>query len=315
MGDFGVSRARAAGLVGAAMWCAACAPSGADASEVAAELRALRLALANQGAASDPERAALSAAVAAVGKTQHELAERQAALQAELKGWAQLVAHDADAQRSAEAKALAARVAELDAELQQQKLRQAELEAVLRQTLDRAADRIDALLQRRDGATAAPAAGAGASGPAVGGAVTPVGGFAFDVRLLWAAVAAAGVVTASYVLRGKPVSLAATAGASDGADDGVPPEAIAPFTTLAAAGQAVVAGAAGAAPPGCEVLVVAPARATATLAALAAEPLVLRRPAPLAMAGAAGVEVRYWLAPACTPAARLRLRQRLLASR
>lgn len=314
MGDVGVSGARAAWALGAAAWLAACAPSGADASEVAAELRALRLALANQGAVSDPERAALSAAVAAVGKTQHELAERQAALQAELKGWAQLVAHDAGAQRSAEAKALAARVAELDAELQQQKVRQAELEAVLRQTLDRAADRIDALLQRRDGAAVSPAAG-GPAGSAAKSDVTPVGGFAFDVRLLWAAVAAAGVVTASYVLRGKPVALAATAGAADGAEDGVPPEAIAPFTALAEAGPAVVAAAAGPAPPASEVLVVAPAQAAATLAALVAEPLVLRRPAPLAVAGAAGVEVRYWLAPACTPAARLRLRQRVLASR
>lgn len=284
-----------------AAWLAACAPSGADASEVAAELRALRLALASHGGATDPERAGLTAAIAAVGKTQHELAERQAALQAELRGWAQLVVQDAGNQRSAEAKALAARVAELDAELQQQKLRQSELEGVLRQTLDRAADRIDALLQRRDGGTATPSAG---------GAVAPVGGFVFDARLVWAAVAAAGVVTASYVLRGKPV-VVATAGPA--ADEGVSPEVIAPFTALADAAPA---------PPGsivaslpAAVLAVAPERAAAVMAILASDPLVLRRPAPTATAGAAGVEIRYWLAPACTPAAHLRLRQRVLAGR
>lgn len=304
MGDLGVIAARATLALGAAAWLAACAPSGADASEVAAELRALRLALANHGGAVDPERAALQAAVAAVGKTQHELADRQAALQAELKGWAQFVAQDASSQRGAEAKALAARVAELDAELQQQKLRQAELEDVLRQTLDRAAERIDALLQRREGAPPSP--------PAAGGAVAPLGGLVFDMRLVWAAVAAAGVVTASYALRGKPVDVPAPDVAAD--DDGVSPDVIAPFTTLADAGQAPAGGAA-AAPPGCELLVVAPDRAAATLAALAAEPLVLRRPAPLATAGAAGVELRYWLAPSCTPAARMRLRQRVLGSR
>jgi len=296
-------------------WLTACAPSGVDAGEVAAELRALRLALASHGGANDPERAALQAAVAAVDKTQHELATRQAALQAELKVWEQLVAQDAGNQRSAEAKALAARVAELDAELQQQKLRQAEFEDVLRQTLDRAADRIDALLQRRDGATAAPAAGPGPGGgamPAAGAAGAPVGGFAFDVRVLWAAVAAAGIVTASYVLRGRPVAVASAAGATDGAGEAVPLAIIAPLITHADAGQPLAAGAASA-PPGSGVLVVAPARAAATLAALAAEPLVLRLPAPQATASAAGVEIRYWLGPACSPAAHQRLRQRALA--
>lgn len=309
MGHFGVNRSGAGLAVFTATWLAACAPSGADASEVAAELRALRLALASHGGATDPERAGLTAAIAAIGKTQHELAERQAALQAELRGWAQLVVQDAGNQRSAEAKALAARVAELDAELQQQKLRQSELEGVLRQTLDRAADRIDALLQRRDGGTATPSAG-GAALPAAGGAVAPVGGFVFDARLVWAAVAAAGVVTASYVLRGKPV-VVATAGPA--ADEGVSPEVIAPFTALADAAPA---------PPGsivaslpAAVLAVAPERAAAVMAILASDPLVLRRPAPTATAGAAGVEIRYWLAPACTPAAHLRLRQRVLAGR
>jgi len=82
--------------------------------------------------------------------------------------------------------------------------------------------------------------------------------------------------------------------------------------THADAGQPLAAGAASA-PPGSGVLVVAPARAAATLAALAAEPLVLRLPAPQATASAAGVEIRYWLGPACSPAAHQRLRQRALA--
>lgn len=300
-----VTRRRLAALAVASAALAACNPPAGDAAEVAAELRALRLALADRGGAHDPERAALHAAIAAAGKTQQDLVERQAALQAEVRNWSQLVAQESGSQRGAEAKALASRIAELDAELRQQQARQAELEAVLRQTLDRAAERIDALLQRREGASP-PAT-------AAGGAVAPVGGFAFDVRLVWAAVAAAGVVSASYVLRGRPHAVP-TREATGGADEGVPAEAIAPFTALANEGVGMAAPAPAGA-PGCERLAVAPERAAAAMAVVVADPLVLRRPAPLLASGVEGLAISYWLAPACSPAAHQRLRQRAMSAR
>lgn len=315
--------ARALALAAALAAFAACGPRDDASAEVAGELRALRLAL-RGNAVVDPDRAALQAAIAAVAQTQQQFAERQAAMQAELARWTQAVAQDAGSQRSAEAAAMAKRLAELDAELQQQKARQAELESVLRQTLDRAADRIDALLQRQSGGAppvSAPTEGGTGSGPAQGpraaesaAGPSPVGGAGFDLRIVWAAVAAWGVVTATYLLRGRPAG-GAVAVASATADDGVPVSVIAPFTSLAqgAPGGPAVVAATTTLPPWERLAVPAP-RAVAALASLASDPLVLRRPAPQLVTTDAGAEIRYWLAPNCGAAAHLRLRQRALAA-
>jgi hypothetical protein len=293
---------RGALLTAACLFAAACGADKAAHDEVVGELRALRLAL-GRSTVADPDRAALQAAVASVAATQKQLAERQAAVQQELATWSQRIAAEGHGQRADEAKALAARVAELESELQKQAARQIELETVLKQTLDRAAERIDAILE--------PAAGK----PAGAEPARPIGGGALDLRLLWGAVAACGVVVASFLLRGRPWTGSPSEMVAQ-ADEGVPTACIAPFTALADAGGSLRDGETASAvdgglPAGEERVAVAAERLPAALAALAREPMVLRRPAPVADAAVAGAEVRFWLAPTCSPAERARLRRRI----
>lgn len=134
---------------------AACSESATSApAEIAAELRAMRLALAARDT-SPADVAALRARLAALAEMQRTSEARQAELQRELAAWTQKIASEADAARTAEVRRLQARLDELAAELQQQRMRQRELEGEVLQGLDRATKQLDGMLER-----AAPPVGA-----------------------------------------------------------------------------------------------------------------------------------------------------------
>jgi len=143
--------------------CGACTDPEADPMhEVAAELRALRVAMrapaagaANAptldreqfGAALAPLREALEALVA----NQQQLHAKQLALTQELQRWSQLVAQVATGTARAESEALEQRLRALEQELKAQDARHREVEGLLGGALERTADRIDALLKRLQG--------------------------------------------------------------------------------------------------------------------------------------------------------------------
>ena len=134
---------------------AACGESTSSApAEIAAELRAMRLALAARDT-SPVGVEALRARLVALAEMQRTSEARQAELQRELAAWTQKLANEADAARAAEVRQLRARFDELDAALQQQRVRQSELEHELLQGLDRATKQLDGMLDR-----AIPPAGA-----------------------------------------------------------------------------------------------------------------------------------------------------------
>jgi hypothetical protein len=146
-------RARCLGAIALAF--AACGESTSSApAEIAAELRAMRLALAARDT-SPVGVEALRARLVALAEMQRTSEARQAELQRELAAWTQKLANEADAARAAEVRQLRARFDELDAALQQQRVRQSELEHELLQGLDRATKQLDGMLDR-----AIPPAGA-----------------------------------------------------------------------------------------------------------------------------------------------------------
>jgi hypothetical protein len=251
-------------LAAASAWAlAACGEASPRAdAEVAAELRALRLALAAREQATsgvDALRGQLAALVAA----QRGAEARQAELQRELAAWGQRVAATDDANRAAEARLLRERLDELDLALQQQRARQRELEDSLLHGIDRAATRIDGMLERL-----APAAGAAAGQPgagavdAAGNAAKPatrtepddrkVGGDGLDAaangatparrgaqaagsartQSLWLALAAVGAMSAWWWIRREVVGARQLRAA--GPHDGVAVDNIATFERLAA---------------------------------------------------------------------------------
>jgi len=127
---------------------AACGESASSApTEIAAELRAMRLALAARDTAPAGVEA-LRARLAALAEMQRTSEARQAELQRELSAWTQKIASEADAARAAEVRQLRARLDELDAALQQQRARQRELEGEILQGLDRATKQLDGMLER-----------------------------------------------------------------------------------------------------------------------------------------------------------------------
>lgn len=145
-----------AGCVLLAAACSEASPSAAE--EVAGELRALRMALAQQrhavGSASSEmvdaqtALAPLRAALEALAASQRELAERQVALTQEMQRWSQLLVESVAGARADEAKAMAKRLGEFEARLKEQDSRHHEVEALLQGALERTADQLDAFLKR-----------------------------------------------------------------------------------------------------------------------------------------------------------------------
>lgn len=138
-------------------------------AEVAAELRAMRAALANSKAAPAVDAtvmkqtfAPLREAVQTLLSEQAALAQRQLALTQELQRWTQVVASGVAASGAAaaqgeEVQALRVRLGELEAALQAEQTQRAAVEKVVQSALDRTADQLGALLQLLQVRPAAPA--------------------------------------------------------------------------------------------------------------------------------------------------------------
>jgi len=145
-------------------------------NEIAAEVRALRLAMAqapaNAPATAAPvlQREALTAALLPLREVldglaaqQRELETRQLALTQELQRWSQLLAQSVTGANRTETEALTARLVQLEAALKQQDARHQEVEKLIGGALDRTADRHEDFLRRLDGTT--PATGSPAPVP------------------------------------------------------------------------------------------------------------------------------------------------------
>jgi hypothetical protein len=104
--------------------------------------------------------------VATLATQQGELQQRQLDLTQELQRWSQLLVEQTTSARHDDAKALQARLQQLEQTLQQQAARHQQVEQLLQQALDRTTDRLDALLQvlpRGPGSAATPVGGGAAS--------------------------------------------------------------------------------------------------------------------------------------------------------
>jgi hypothetical protein len=212
--------------------CSDATPSAAD--EIAGELRALRLALAQQPARASETRpqevvdlqAALQplrGALEGLAASQRELAERQVALAQELQRWSQLLVDSVTGARADEARVMAKKLQEFEAQLKSQDARHREVEALIQGALDHTADRLDDFLKRLQSPPAnAPARAPGgddkphapeqtANGneherqAAADGAVRHGGGAAMT-RWWWLALTCAGASAAMFFLRraGRP---------------------------------------------------------------------------------------------------------------
>lgn len=378
---------------------AACTDAGPSAAEeVAGEIRALRLLLAQQArtasAPSSPGEsldvqaalAPLQSAMTALAGSQRELADRQAALTQEMQRWSQLLVESVGAARADEAKAMAAKLHELEQSLKSQDARHREVETLIQGALDRTADRLEDFLQRLPGATPPRSGGGGSAAPGTTPAAT--GGGMDDpqqaaggsplvrspqnaMRWWWLVLTGLGAVVATFFLRrahrpsidqvatslslppaapaersveeiwaaaallgeavgrlrqtvGNPAAPEATPAdaAAAGPNEPVEPPLDDVFVLaedddreLATANANGVA-AAPSRPPGppLETMVAHVPGAVPEariLAALAAEPQVLRRPAPACRAFAGTLEVRFHVLPGTSPGERTRLLQRL----
>jgi hypothetical protein len=135
-------------------------PAVADGQqEIAAELRALRIALQaserNVPAPTAIDRQAFTAALAPLREVldslvaqQHELQTRQLALTQELQRWSQLLAQSVTGGNRTEVEALTARLQQFEATLKAQEARHQEVEKLLGGALDRTADQLDAFLRK-----------------------------------------------------------------------------------------------------------------------------------------------------------------------
>lgn len=216
-------------LVGFAAGCDDVAPTASE--EVAGELRALRLLLAQQAravpAAANGERPDVQAALAplrsaldALAQSQRELAERQVALTQEMQRWSLLLVESVQGARADEAKATAAKLKELETSLRTQDVRHREVETVIQGALERTADQLDEFLRRLQGTpgTAAPPAkpaGGGGAAPAVVPAVGERNGeqallddsrpasrsSRASMRWWWLGLTCVGAVVATFCLR------------------------------------------------------------------------------------------------------------------
>jgi hypothetical protein len=147
--------------------CSDAAPTAHE--EVAAELRALRLLLAQQPRASmSAEDGAVAAALLplregmqALATAQREQAARQLALAQELQRWQQLVSAAVGAGKQDELQTLAQRLQALEQQLREQDERHREVEALVQRALDQTGDRLEEFLQRLQarptGGSSAPA--------------------------------------------------------------------------------------------------------------------------------------------------------------
>lgn len=139
-------------------------------SELADEIRALRLAMQERAVAREAAPAAgqvtaalspLREALAELVQTQRTLAERQVQLGGELQRWSQLLVDDANEERANEARALTERLAAIEATMREQDERHREVEALLTGALDRTASQLESFLTRvaavGDGARGDPA--------------------------------------------------------------------------------------------------------------------------------------------------------------
>lgn len=151
-------------LVVSCLLAAACndpAPTPAD--EVAAELRALRLQLAEVAAPKGNAPSApasfqpaevlapLREVLDGLVKNQAELAARQVALTQELQRWSQLLVESVASARRDEAQSMAQKLAQFEQTLHQQDARHREVETLLQGALERTADRLDDFLRRLQG--------------------------------------------------------------------------------------------------------------------------------------------------------------------
>lgn len=144
-----------AALLAFAAACSDAAPTAHE--EIAAELRALRLLLAQQPRASISAADGTAAAAAllplregmeALAATQREQAARQLALAQELQRWQQLVSAAVGAGKQDELLALAQRLQALEQQLREQDERHREVEALVQRALDQTGDRLEEFLQR-----------------------------------------------------------------------------------------------------------------------------------------------------------------------
>jgi hypothetical protein len=158
-------------LVGLLVACREASPAAGD--EIAAELRGLRLALA-AGAQGVDNLAELRSQVAALAAAQQGIEARHADLQRDVAAWLHGVAGELGSERTAAATAWRERLDEFERALRQQREGQRALEDALQQGIDRAAQRLDGMLDRlappatpaatstpsaaRDGGSAAPGA-------------------------------------------------------------------------------------------------------------------------------------------------------------
>lgn len=172
-----MSAARRAIAAAALLGAAACRdPVAPGADEVAAELRAMRLALAARSEGSAGAEA-LRGQLAGLATAQRATEARQAELQRDLATWMQAVAADAGARRAQEAEQLRLRLDELELALRQQRERQRAMEDALLQGLDRAALRIDGMIDRLAPGGPAPASDPAASptAPTAAPSAAPIG--------------------------------------------------------------------------------------------------------------------------------------------
>lgn len=137
-------------------------------SEVAAELRALRAVLVEQG--REPARprepwdgAALAAALAPLREVmdglsahQQELQQRQLALTQEMQRWSQLLVESVAVARQEEGASLTLRLQQLETALRDQQQRHQQVEILLQGALDRTADQLENFLRRLDGGAIPP---------------------------------------------------------------------------------------------------------------------------------------------------------------
>lgn len=157
---------------------AACSPAPqSDLADVALELRALRLQLRAAGTAGPDVATGVADAMAPLREvlqgivaTQREQERRQLQLAQEVQRWGHLVAESLAPAKGEEARAVAARLQELEQKLKEQDERHQKVEELVGTALDRASEQLDRFLRRLPvpaAVEAAPEATEGGAAPVV----------------------------------------------------------------------------------------------------------------------------------------------------
>lgn len=168
-------------LLLALVFCASCSPAPtSELADVAGELRAMRLQLRSASTAGPDVATGVANAMAPLREvlqgivaTQREQERRQMQLAQEVQRWGHLVAESLAPAKGEEARAVAARLQELEQKLKEQDERHHEVEELLGTALDRASEQLDRFLRRLPVPTSAEEPPRAAEGGAVPVAPTP----------------------------------------------------------------------------------------------------------------------------------------------